>query len=57
MTSVRLLKLVWIVAFAFTIGNALESASPTVTIQQGIVQGFTNGNLSQFLGIPFAAPP
>ena len=32
-------------------------ANPVVRTQQGNVQGFTSGNLTQFLGIPFAAPP
>jgi hypothetical protein len=30
---------------------------PIVSVQQGKVQGFTSDNLTQFLGIPFAAPP
>ncbi|KAJ7220049.1 carotenoid ester lipase precursor [Mycena pura] len=34
-----------------------QSTAPVVSIQQGNVQGFTSGSLTQFLGIPFAAPP
>jgi hypothetical protein len=34
-----------------------NAQGPIVSVQQGKVQGFTSGNLNQFLGIPFAAPP
>jgi hypothetical protein len=36
------------------VGNAQGSI---VSVQQGKVQGFTSDTLTQFLGIPFAAPP
>ena len=34
-----------------------QTANPVVRTPQGDVQGFISGNLTQFLGIPFAAPP
>ncbi len=35
----------------------LAIAAPTVTLDNGTFTGTTSGNVSQFLGIPFAQPP
>ncbi|KAJ7238724.1 carotenoid ester lipase precursor [Mycena rebaudengoi] len=43
--------------FAAVVVITAQSTAPIVSIQQGTVQGFTTGSLTQFLGIPFAAPP
>ena len=49
-----MLSLVVLGCLFATVANA---QGPIVSVQQGKVEGFTSDNLSQFLGIPFAAPP
>lgn len=35
----------------------ISTVAPTVTLDQGTFVGIGNGNVSRFLGIPFAKPP
>eukprot|EP01036_Dinobryon_divergens_P006605 gene6605-8771_t len=52
-TAVALLG---VIAAAASIVPALAQ-SPEVSINQGILIGSQDGNVSSFLGIPYAAPP
>ncbi|KAJ7494862.1 sterol esterase [Mycena galericulata] len=38
------------------VGTSSASDSPTVSLDYGVFQGATDGNLSKFLGVPFARP-
>jgi hypothetical protein len=52
-----MLSLSSIALFAAAAVINAQSTTPVVSIQKGTVQGYTTGSLTQFLGIPFAAPP
>jgi carboxylesterase type B len=57
MTSSHFPKLL---SLAFLLGagvNAAPSSNPIVRLSYGAFQGNTTGNLVEFLGMPFAAPP
>ncbi|CAA7264886.1 unnamed protein product [Cyclocybe aegerita] len=43
--------------FAFPLERDLSSDPPTVTLDSATVTGIHQGNLTKFLGIPFAQPP
>lgn len=43
-------------AVVFVASYTLASA-PTVTLDNATFTGFSSGNVSQFLGIPYARPP
>lgn len=43
--------------FVFSLCVALKGSSQTVSTQFGSIQGAQNGNVIQFLGIPYAKPP
>ena len=46
-----------LVVLGYVLATVANAQGPIVSIQQGKVEGFTSDNLTQFLGIPFAAPP
>jgi len=47
------------IAFALLVLAGAASAAPTALVRtrQGWLQGFTSGDLEQFRGVPYAAPP
>ena len=50
------MKTPWLVVLAMCLAPMIEAASP-VKVDGGLVQGVTNGDLTIYKGIPFAAPP
>lgn len=54
----RLFSLACLVAvYAFTVFAVPTASTPTVRLDTAIFTGVTSGNVSRFLGIPFALPP
>ncbi|KAJ7247906.1 sterol esterase [Mycena haematopus] len=45
-----------ILSAAFTVPYLASGEEPTVTLSYGVFQGAVDGNLSTFLGVPFAKP-
>ena len=50
-------KMLSLIVLGCLLAAVTNAQGPIVSVQQGKVQGFTSDNLTQFLGIPFAAPP
>ncbi|KAK0203479.1 sterol esterase [Desarmillaria ectypa] len=47
----------WFFLLHLSISFNLVNGSPTATLPYGTFQGYYSGNLSVFLGVPFASPP
>jgi para-nitrobenzyl esterase len=57
MTGVRGWRRLAAIAGLIVMAGAAQAASPQVQTRQGPVEGFEAKGVSQFLGIPYAAPP
>ncbi len=52
-----LVQLGWFLILHLSLSFNLVNGDPTANLSYGTFQGYYSGNLSVFLGVPFASPP